>query len=62
MAAADLRERDDATTRSRWYFARIEAVVVQASEVPFVDHDDVIEAFPSNRPLTRSATGFCTSP
>ena len=27
-----------------------EVTAQQASEMPFVDHDDVIEAFPSNRP------------
>ena len=27
-----------------------EVTAQQAPEVPFVDHDDVIEAFPSNRP------------
>ena len=27
-----------------------EVPVQQTSEMPFVDHDDVIEAFPSNRP------------
>src|SRR2546425_11888091 len=67
MKSADLRDRRDAPARSRLYFARMGAVVVeglmraggvvvrevtaqQASEVPFVEHDDVIEAFSSNRP------------
>src|SRR2546422_4897726 len=67
MKSADLRDRHDAPARSRLYFARMGAVVVeglmraggvvvrevtaqQASEVPFVEHDDVIEAFWSNRP------------
>src|SRR2546422_3133597 len=67
MKSADLRDRHDAPARSRLYFARMGAVVVeglmraggvvvrevtaqQASEVPFVEHDDVIEAFSSNRP------------
>src|SRR5438132_11372050 len=27
-----------------------EVTAQQASEMPFVEHDDVIEAFPSNRP------------
>ena len=31
----------------------------QASEVAFVDHNDVIETFTSNRAMTRSAKGFC---
>ena len=31
----------------------------QAAEVSFVDHDDVIEAFPSNRPDDAPAKGFC---
>jgi hypothetical protein len=31
----------------------------QTSEMPFVDHNDVIEAFASIDPMTRSAKGFC---
>jgi hypothetical protein len=27
-----------------------EVTAQQTSEMPFVDHDDLIEAFPSNRP------------
>src|SRR5437899_11660365 len=67
MKSADLRDRHDAPARSRLYFARMGAVVVEglmraggvvvravtaqeASEVPFVEHDDVIEAFWRNRP------------
>src|SRR5439155_6232075 len=66
MKSADLRDRHDAPARSRLYFARRAVVIEglmrasgvvvrevtaqQASEVPFVEHDDVIEAFSSNRP------------
>ena len=66
VKAANLRNRDDVLVRSRLYFARMRALVVeglmraggvvvrevaaqQTAEVPFVDHDDVIEAFPTNR-------------
>ena len=62
MKSADLGDRHDAPGRWRLYFSRIRAVVVeglmraggvvstqQTSEMPFVDHDDVIKAFPSDR-------------
>jgi hypothetical protein len=36
-----------------------EVTAHQTAEVPFVDHDDVIEAFPSNRPDDALGEGFC---
>ena len=36
-----------------------EVTAQQTSEMPFVDHDDLIEAFPSNRPDDAPAKGFC---
>jgi hypothetical protein len=66
MKSADLRNRNDRPARSRLYFPRMRALVVeglmrassvvvrevptqQASEVPFAEYDDVIEAVASNR-------------
>jgi len=74
MKSADLRDRNatarwrlplasmgavvvEELMRARGVVVR-EVAAEQAAEVSFVDHDDVIEAFPSIDPMTRSEKRF----